>query len=439
MPQFSLFEKPKGGFGKMYTSSRPSLEEDKLAFENPSFQDEVADFMRKPRVPIMNVPVATSPEDYPRGTRPDTDLEKLQDRERAMNTPMTRKQKIFGSLAQAVPVALGGIFGGSEGASGAAEGVNSFMREKQAWEEGQKGSLQKQIADEKARQDRLRQEKLEADWRHMTFAQQKAQWEAQQGQWQAEEKRANMSLQEQVRHNKEMELANRRGAKEIQSYVNKQGRQVVVFEEPDGRITEKVFGEVQPKRDTSITPFEVWQGQNQGKPVDEYLKLTKPSWDMKPPTAAETTAYGFYNRAEQADKDANDLEKWVKDLGLYGQAWLKFAPNFMQTDNGQLYQQAQRVFTEARLRKESGAAIAQHEYDNDARMYFAQPGDSETTIARKRAARAKVLEGLKLQSGRAYSQSADDGASAPRAKANREPVDNTPNIIQFDSKGNRVK
>jgi hypothetical protein len=122
-------------------------------------------------------------------------------------------------------------------------------------------------------------------------------------------------------------------------------------------------------------------------------------------SAVENQSFAFWNRANQAEKDAAALEDWVKSLGLLGASRLANAPNILQTQNGQLYRQAQKIFTEARLRKESGAAIAQHEYDNDARMYFAQPGDTPETIERKKQSRQEVLKGLKIAAGRAYKMS----------------------------------
>lgn len=132
------------------------------------------------------------------------------------------------------------------------------------------------------------------------------------------------------------------------------------------------------------------------------------------PSAAETTAYSFWNRANQAHGDANALEDWIKTLGVIGQQRLAYAPNILQSENGQLYRQAQRVFTEARLRKESGAAISAGEYENDAKMYFAQPGDTDEVINRKRQAREEVLKGLQISAGRAYTEShqPESGATA---------------------------
>jgi hypothetical protein len=121
----------------------------------------------------------------------------------------------------------------------------------------------------------------------------------------------------------------------------------------------------------------------------------------KPASAAEKRTMNFYMRAAEADTELEKLEESVKKKGLGGQVRLKFAPNWAQSDENQVYQQLQRQFTEARLRKDSGAAIPPHEYENDARTYFAQPGDSIEVLDRKREARKNLLSALKQEAGRA--------------------------------------
>ena len=119
-------------------------------------------------------------------------------------------------------------------------------------------------------------------------------------------------------------------------------------------------------------------------------------------TGAERTALGFYIRGKDALDTIAGIEQTMASKNLGGQARLEFAPNWAQSQENQVYRQLQRQFTEARLRKESGAAIPPAEYVSDAKTYFAQPGDTPETFARKEAARAKVLESLRVSSGNAY-------------------------------------
>lgn len=154
-----------------------------------------------------------------------------------------------------------------------------------------------------------------------------------------------------------------------------------------------------------------------GRQVD--ASLQKPG--LKPATPAERQSLAFFNRAQDAVKTITDpgaggksLEDQVAKSGIMTQAGLQYLPNALQTTMQQSYRQAQRAFTEARLRKESGAAIPESEFQNDAKTYFAQPGDGPAMIDQKRKARETLLKGMRFASGKAYGEfygAEDDGAT----------------------------
>ncbi len=121
-------------------------------------------------------------------------------------------------------------------------------------------------------------------------------------------------------------------------------------------------------------------------------------------TGIERQSLAFFNRAKEADDIANKLDPVIAKAGIMAQGRLQYAPNWAQSPENQSYRQAQRAFTEARLRKESGAAIPEQEYQNDARTYFAQPGDGPEVIAQKLKGRQAVLQGLAFSSGKAYEE-----------------------------------
>ncbi len=133
----------------------------------------------------------------------------------------------------------------------------------------------------------------------------------------------------------------------------------------------------------------------------------------RPSVGAERQTLSYYNRAKEATENIAPLEDEIAAKSLAGQARLQMAPNWLQSDTNQSYRQAQRAFTEARLRKESGAAIPAGEYENDARTYFAQPGDGKAVLAQKRKAREVVLNGMKNASGKAYDEYYGQPASTP--------------------------
>lgn len=137
-----------------------------------------------------------------------------------------------------------------------------------------------------------------------------------------------------------------------------------------------------------------------------------PAGAEKPSSGVQKRALAFYNRAAQADQDLQAMEASVQKYGFAEQQRMKSAPNFLQTEEGQRYNQAQRAFTEARLRKDSGAAIPEPEFESDRVTYFPQPGDAPATLAQKARARASVLSSLAFESGQALGEFLGDAEEA---------------------------
>lgn len=115
----------------------------------------------------------------------------------------------------------------------------------------------------------------------------------------------------------------------------------------------------------------------------------------RPNEAAGKTAE-FLPRVLEADKNANVFENRLARLGPQLDAQL---PNMLRSEPGQLYRQAQDEFINAGLRDESGAAIQPSEYERYRQIYFAVPGDTAATLAQKRTARARVIQGIKIRAG----------------------------------------
>lgn len=153
------------------------------------------------------------------------------------------------------------------------------------------------------------------------------------------------------------------------------------------------------------------------------ITMAPRSTGQKPVTGAERTTLGFYQRMkdsldtiESAPDGLASIEDRIAEYGPIDQGRLAYegtGNNYLKSDEMQMYRQAQRQFTEARLRKESGAAIPPEEFRNDARIYFYQPGDSADTVKRKREARRVLLNGLRNASGRAYEEYYGEAAPKP--------------------------
>lgn len=127
-----------------------------------------------------------------------------------------------------------------------------------------------------------------------------------------------------------------------------------------------------------------------------------PTMPKKAPTVSEQQSLVFFSRMKEAVDNLDAVEGKIRGLGTVGQLQLNYAPAIAQTTDQQRYTQASRQFTEARLRKDSGAAIPEGEFANDRRMYFPQPGDSKETLEQKRKARETALSAIRQASGNAY-------------------------------------
>ena len=126
--------------------------------------------------------------------------------------------------------------------------------------------------------------------------------------------------------------------------------------------------------------------------------------EPKPATIAERTALGFYNRAKEADDIIGGLDASKISPTKVLAAMKNPLANPFLSGPEQAMLQASRQFTQAKLRRESGATITTDEYATDFKTFFASPGDRPETIAQKAAAREAVLGDLKFQAGNAYGE-----------------------------------
>jgi hypothetical protein len=101
--------------------------------------------------------------------------------------------------------------------------------------------------------------------------------------------------------------------------------------------------------------------------------------------------------------EAHEVIGKVAAPGLF-QRGLGFVPggNFVASAGTQQYEQAQRNFINATLRRESGAAIQPSEYESANKQYFPQPGDGPEVLAQKKANREATIAGFVRESGPAY-------------------------------------
>lgn len=116
-------------------------------------------------------------------------------------------------------------------------------------------------------------------------------------------------------------------------------------------------------------------------------------------TDAQNQAAGYASRAQEA-------ESAIKQFGSVGASLTGLIgsnlPNALKSPERQQLEQAERNFVNAVLRRESGATIQKDEFDNAAKQYFPQPGDSEAVIAQKAQNRATTIQNLIREAQTAY-------------------------------------
>lgn len=117
---------------------------------------------------------------------------------------------------------------------------------------------------------------------------------------------------------------------------------------------------------------------------------------QKPLNDVQAKAQLFGTRMQEADKILAELEKGGKSFSTPGAnaPFIGGLVNTLNTEQGQMLDQAKRDFTNAVLRRESGAAIAPSEFASADKQYFPQIGDSEKVIAQKARARQIAIQGI---------------------------------------------
>lgn len=124
-------------------------------------------------------------------------------------------------------------------------------------------------------------------------------------------------------------------------------------------------------------------------------------------TDAQSNAALYATRMAQSNDILgryNDINKGLS--GWAGGVISNIAPsgvtnNLISADRQQLVQ-AQRDFINAVLRRESGAVISPSEFENAAKQYFPQPGDSEQVIQQKAQNRRTAITGIMGAAGPHY-------------------------------------
>jgi hypothetical protein len=116
-------------------------------------------------------------------------------------------------------------------------------------------------------------------------------------------------------------------------------------------------------------------------------------------TEGQSNAAGF---ADRMKLNESAIQRYEADAAAsVGGRLASVLPRDLQSNARQSYDAAKKNWMAAQLRKESGAAISQGEYDEADRQYFPQPGDLPSTIKQKRELRRVAAESMRRSSGQA--------------------------------------
>lgn len=177
----------------------------------------------------------------------------------------------------------------------------------------------------------------------------------------------------------DQQAENARQSRELQAYLADQDARVKSGEftqqvMPDGRVL--LFnkqGQWKPVLDTN------------GKPM-----ISKPSVADKPLNESQGNSLMYGKRMQTANKILENLESTNGTWDIKGGDVLARINPKGGSEDFKKYEQAKRNFINAVLRKESGAAIAESEFESANKQYFPQIGDSEAVIKQKAANRRQV-------------------------------------------------
>ena len=118
----------------------------------------------------------------------------------------------------------------------------------------------------------------------------------------------------------------------------------------------------------------------------------------------QAKAAGFADRMRTSNPIIEDPDKQKAGQSMSQKAldYIPLLGNYVVSDDYQSFNQAQRDFINAQLRRESGAVINPEEFANARLQYFPQPGDSEEVVLQKQRNRAEAVKAMERSAGPAY-------------------------------------
>lgn len=154
---------------------------------------------------------------------------------------------------------------------------------------------------------------------------------------------------------------------------------------------------------TGFRPTESGMAPIPGGPADPaYLGQKTEATAGGKMTDEQAKAAGFADRISNALPIIAATTGAGTDIKQKALSKLPVVGNFAVSDEYQKFDQAQRDIINAILRRESGAVIAESEFDNARKQYFPQPGDSTVVLQQKEKNLQEALQGMQRSAGPAY-------------------------------------
>lgn len=119
-------------------------------------------------------------------------------------------------------------------------------------------------------------------------------------------------------------------------------------------------------------------------------------------TEDQAKAAGFADRMALSNPVFDKTAAAATDPLQQALSSIPLAGNYLVSDDYQKFDQARKDFTNAQLRRESGAAINKDEFKNAESQYLPKPGDSEEVLAQKALNRQTSREGMSRSAGASY-------------------------------------
>lgn len=145
---------------------------------------------------------------------------------------------------------------------------------------------------------------------------------------------------------------------------------------------------------------------------EKRAETRKEESEIRNPSESRSNAALFGSRVQQAEKVFEGLEKEGFDRskpgdigvagGLINAPLIGGAARMMANPKLLRQEQAERNFVNAVLRRESGAAISQGEFDSAEKQYFPRVGDPAPVLSQKKENRRLALAGLQAAAGPAF-------------------------------------